>query len=53
MTLIKLFIATVRWGKMNEHEAHLVKKASLSTVLSANYITHTNFSDCTTITLDR
>lgn len=50
--MIKLFLASIRWGRLSESESLLIKKSSLKSILRANYIKKTSLSQKNTITLD-
>lgn len=53
VNLIKLYIATIRWGKLSSSEKNLVKESTLSKLFRANYIFKTALSQNSIATLDR
>jgi hypothetical protein len=52
VNLIKLYISTIRWGKLSIHQKELVKSSKLSKIFKANYIHKTPLSQNTIVTLE-
>lgn len=50
--IIKVGIASIRWGKLTYNEEELVINSSLKRVLTASYIKKTNLSYSYIVTLD-
>lgn len=53
LNLVKLYIATIRWGELSYSQKEFVKKSKFSKVFKANYINKTPLSQNTIVTLDQ
>jgi hypothetical protein len=52
MNLIKLYIASIRWGSLTPSNAELVKKSTVKQVLRASYIQKSVFSPTNIVVLE-
>jgi hypothetical protein len=52
MNLIKVFIASIRWGELSPSDVELVKSSTLKQVLRASYVRKSIFSPSTIVVLD-
>ncbi len=52
MNLIKLYIASIRWGSLTPSDIELVKKSTIKQVLRASYVRRSVFSPSTIVVLE-
>ena len=52
MNLIKLYIASIRWGNLTPSDIELVNKSTIKQVLRASYIQKSVFSPSTIVVLE-
>jgi len=53
MNLIKLFVASIRWGNLTFADAELVKSSTLKQVFQASYIKRTPTSPHNIVVLEK
>jgi hypothetical protein len=53
INLIKLYIATIRWGLLSSGERQIIKDSTFHKIFTSNYIFKTSLSQNNIATLDK